>query len=234
MFAAAQCKATEEVTIDIVRAEVERASRFVPTPKEYLIMTTAVRNARLQTAVRTEVWPFRVHVMFWEDISLELSGHVDLLLKHFPTWTTATVGTSEVRQRVTASTPADYLYNDVTGVFLHHQDVKLRLTLERGEDQERRFDEPWVRRFPDPNASRQIVYIEYDGARVHTAYFVWVDGARYLIPYPKSRNDLRISQAQYHLGSILGYPFRSYGFDEGLRRAGIAVDPALDDSRASG
>jgi hypothetical protein len=212
--AVAQCKVTQELTLKVVNEEVERAATFAPKPAEYLIMTTAVRDAGLQEQVRTQEWPFRVHVMFWEDISLDLSGHHDLLRKHFPTWTTATVSTNDVLQRVSASTPEDYQYNDSIG--------------------ELRFDEPWVRRFPDQSAWRQIVYVEYDGARVHTAYFVWVDGARYLIPYPNRQDDLRISQTQYQLGCILGHPFRSYSFDTGLRRAGIAVDPTLDPSATPG
>ena len=56
-------------------------------------MTTAPRDATVQQEVRTKNWPFaHVHVMFWDDISLELSGHADLVRKHFPGWMTPTAG----------------------------------------------------------------------------------------------------------------------------------------------
>jgi hypothetical protein len=234
VFAVAQCKAVDTLTLDAVKAEVTKANEFVPVPVEYLLMTTLSRDVTLQTAIREETWPFRVHLMFWEDISLELSGHQDLLKKHFPCWTTASVGAQDVIDRVLASKPEDYVYNDGTGVFLHRQDVKLRITFERGEDSFVKFDEPWVHRFPDTSATRQVVYIEYDAARVQTAYFVHVDGGRYIIPFPKTQADLRISPSQYHLGSILSHPFSGYGFDEGLNRAGIVVDSSIEAAISTG
>lgn len=230
VFSAAQCKNTDNLSLSEIADEVKKAESFSPQPAEYLVLTTAPRDASLQADVRNHSWPFRVEVRFWEDLSLELSGHLDLLQKHFPTWTKATVGTEDVIARVLSSAPEDYQYNDSTGVFLHRHDVKLRLIFDRSDESDRAFDEPWVREFPDPNASRQIVYVEYDGARVRTFYFVWVDGARYLLPYPKSRNDLRISQAQYHVGTILSHPFHGYSFDDGLACARIAVDAGLDTS----
>lgn len=235
VLSAAQCKNTDSLSLAEIEAEVDKIAGFSPQPAEYLVMTTASRDAEIQEQVRNHQWPFRVEICFWEDISLELSGHSDLLRKHFPTWTTATVGTADVMARILASEPEDYQYSDATGVFLHRQDVKLRLIFDRSDGADRSFDEPWVREFQDPTASRQVVYVEYDGARVSTYYFVWVDGARYLLPYPKTRHDLRISSTQYRLGKILRHPLHSYSFDEDLSSARIVVDPSLDgDSAAAG
>ena len=234
VLAVAQCKAVEALSLDDVKSEVTKAEGFVPVPAEYLLLTTLSRDVSLQAAVRETSWPFWVRLMFWEDLSLELSGHPDLLKKHFPAWTTASVGAQDVISRVLASKPEDYIYDDATGVFLHRQDVKLRLVFDRTEDARIKFDEPWVRRFADPNAARQIVYIEYDSARVLTLYFVYVDGFRYIIPIPKTQADLRISKAEYHLGCILSHPIHGYSFDDGLRRAGIVVDDTLESAATIG
>jgi hypothetical protein len=234
VFAVAQCKAVEALTLYDIKCEVAKAEGFAPVPAEYLLLTTLSRDVALQAAVRETQWPFSVRLMFWEDLSLELAGHPDLLKKHFPAWATASVGAKDVISRVLASRPEDYTYDDETGVFLHRLDVKLSIVLDRTEDARIKFDEPWVRRFADPNATRQIVYIEYDSARVKTLYFVYVDGFRYIIPFPRAQADLRISKAQYHLGCILSHPIYGYSFDEGLRRAGIVVDDALDSAASIG
>lgn len=225
---AAQCKNTESISLTEIEHEVEKAAHFSPLPAEYLVMTTASRDAALQADVRNHPWPFRVHILFWEDLSLELSGHRDLLKKHFPLWTSDSIGTADVMARVLSSGPEDYQYDDATGIFLHRHDVKLRLVFEMGEDSDCAFDEPWVREFPNPTATRQVVYMEYDGARIRKFYFVWADGARYLLPYPMAPNDLRISPTQYHIGKIVSYPRRAYSFDDGLSRARIEVDTGLD------
>ena len=228
VFAVAQCKAVDVLSLSNVKTEVTKAEGFTPVPAEYVLLTTLNRDVNLQEAVRKTSWPFVVRLMFWEDLSLELSGHPDLLKKHFPAWVTASVGANDVINRVLSSTPEDFVFYEDTGVFLHHQDVKLRIIFDRTEDARIKFEETWVRRFAYPNAIRQIVYIEYDSARVQTLYFVYVDGFRYIIPFPRSQADLRISQAQYHIGCIVSQPIHGYSFDEGLRRAGIVVDAALE------
>jgi hypothetical protein len=234
VFAVAQCKAVEALSLDEVKTEVTKAERFAPVPAEYLLLTTLSRDVSLQAAVRETSWPFSVRLMFWEDLSLELSGHSDLLKKHFPAWATASVGAQDVISRVLASKPEDYIYDDEVGVFLHRHDVKLRIIFDRTEDARIKFDEPWVRQFANPNATRQIVYIEYDSARIQTLYFVYVDGFRYIVPFPRTQADLRISKAQYHLGCILSHPIYGYSYDEGLRRAGIVVDDALESAATIG
>lgn len=227
VYAAAQCKAVDVLSLNDVKTEVTNAEGFKPVPAEYVLLTTLNRDVKLQEAVRGTSWPFAVRLMFWEDLSLELSGHPDLLKKHFPAWVTASVGAKDVINRVLSSKPDDYDYDDDAGVFLHQHDVKLRIILDRTEDARIKFEEPWACRFADPKAIRQIVYIEYDSARVQTLYFVYVDGFRYIIPFPRSQADLRISQAQYHIGCIISRPIYGYSFDEGLRRTGIVVDATL-------
>jgi hypothetical protein len=222
-WAGAQCKETESLDLATVQAEVGKARAFRPDLSEYLVMTTAARDAKLQQDVRTTSWPFPVRVMFWDDISLELSGHDDLLQKHFPGWMRKSVSTQQVLDLVISSRPDDFEYNDSTGVFVHKRDVMLRIILERGPTSEEGFSEPWVASFPDKRGTRQPVYINYGDSRLREVHCVSVDGGRNIIPYPTSVTDLTLSRFDYHIGCIVNHPFPGYGFDAALNRAGIVV-----------
>lgn len=85
-----QHKNVEELTIAKVRSETKKAEDFEPPLSEFAIMTTDTRDADLQrevrklTAARLTKNLFPVSVLFWEDICEEISGHEDLLKKHFP------------------------------------------------------------------------------------------------------------------------------------------------------
>lgn len=223
-YAAAQCKETDSLTLKTVEAEVKNAEAFKPALSEYLMATTAPRDATLQESIRTGKWPFRVIVWFWEDICLELSGHDDLLQKHFPGWMRKTTTAEQVRNMVLASRPEDFKYNYDTGVYLHLHDVDLQIITDRSERSDDEFHEPWVTNFPDPIARRYEVYIHYRGSRVLTVPCASVDGARYIIPFPKSVHDLTIDRFQYHMAQILNHqPCLGYGLDHALRMAGITV-----------
>jgi hypothetical protein len=223
-YAGAQCKETDELTIQVVQEEVEKAREFNPSLTEYLVMTTAPRDAKLQESVRTQSWPFdRVHVMFWDDISLELSGHDDLLQKHFPGWMKRTTTEEQVLNMVLSSEPEVFKYDDSTGVFFLKSDVSLRIVFERGEESDEEFHEPWVANFPDRRGTRQPVYIYYGQTRVMDVPCVYVDGGRHVIPLPRSATDLTITPFRYHVGRILNHHIPCYSFEFALKRAGITV-----------
>ena len=223
-FAGAQCKETDELTIEVVQKEVEKAREFKPGLTEYLVLTTAPRDSKLQENVRTQSWPFdRVHLMFWDDISLELSGHDDLLQKHFPGWMKRTTTEEQVLNMVRSSEPKDYRYDEVTGVFFHKSDVSLRIVFERGEESDDEFHEPWVAKFQDPRGKRQPVYIYYGQTRVLEVPCVYVDGGWHVIPYPRNATDLTLTPFRYHVGRILNHHIPGHGFDFALQQAGITV-----------
>jgi len=222
-YAAAQCKETDSLSLKTVGDEVKNAQGFTPALTEYLLATTAPRDAVLQKSIRTGTWPFRIVVWFWEDLCLELSGHDDLLQKHFPGWMRKTTTAEQVRNMVLSSKPEDFHYNDDTGVYLHSEDVELQIITDRSEQAAEQFHEPWVATFPNPNGRRQEVYIHYRGSRVQTVPCVSVDGGRYLVPFPKSAGELTIDRFQYHVAQILNHPFSGHGLDHALQIAGIAV-----------
>ena len=223
-YAGAQCKETNALTIEVVQEEVEKAKEFKPGLSEYLVMATAARDSKVQEEVRIRFWPFdHVHVMFWDDISLELSGHDDLLQKHFPGWMRRTTTEEQVLNMVLSSQPRDFKYDDNTGVFFHKSDVSLRIVFDRSEKSDEEFHEPWVAKFPDPRGRSQPVYILYGETRVLKVPCVYVDGGRHVIPFPKSAMDLTLSPFRYHIGRILNHPIPGHGFDFALKCAGITV-----------
>jgi len=221
-YAGAQCKNTAQLTIDEIRVEVKNAEQFKPKLEEYVVMTTAPRDASLQEAVRLEKWPFPVRVMFWEDISLGLSGHDDLLQKHFPAWAKARVSIDHVLEVIEKADPQDFQYNDSTGIYLFRPDVSIAIKEARAEDAQR-FDEPWVRKFSDPRATAELFSITYNNAVVKEVYCAIVDGGRHIIPYPTSAVDLTITQFKYQIARIVNHHINGYGIDYALSRAGISV-----------
>jgi hypothetical protein len=224
-YAGAQCKKTDSLDIQDVKQEFHKAQDFRPPLAEYLILTTARQDARLQQEVREHPWPIRVEILFWEKISLELSGYEDLLAKHFPDWMKRVTSKDDVLTLIQNARPEDFDYDDETGRYIYTKDLQLWLELERNDlvQEDRLFHEPWVEKFPDPIAYRQPVHIIYAGTRIKTIYCASVDGSRYLIPYPKSHQELIITPFQYKLSQILNFPFPGYEIDLGLGYAGITV-----------
>ncbi|MCB9422057.1 MAG: hypothetical protein H6667_19810 [Ardenticatenaceae bacterium] len=222
-YAGIQCKLTDKLTIGTIKQEVKLATTFRPLLELYVIATTMFRDESLQEAIRLEEWPFQIRLMFWEDISLGVSGFRDLLEKHYPGWTQFTPTEELVSHLLLTSQPQDYRYDDATGILFNKKDLDLQIMMDRSSKSDRGFHESWVIKFPDPTAYRQEVYIQYRGTRIMTLYFACVDGGRYYIPLPKSVYDLRITSFQYHIGRIVNHPIPGYNFDTGLKYSGISV-----------
>lgn len=232
--AGAQCKCTEALTEAEIDSELKQAIGFSPPLEEYLLLTTMKRDAKLQAYIRTKArdWAInRVEILFWEDLSLEISGSDELLKKYFPQWLKTRTSTDDIIQMLVEAEPEDFCYNDSTGKYLYKDDVNLIL-IKNQYDEKERFYEPWVEKFPDRTSYKQEVHLEYNGKRIKTFWFVLADGTRYLIPYPKTANDLRISPLQYHIARILNHDIPNtdsieYGIALALEIAGIKVDPNL-------
>lgn len=226
-LAAAQCKRVETLTESQIETEINEAAQFIPIPEEYLILTTLKRDAAIQKYLRNNSWKIkRVEILFWEDISLKISGSDELLKKHYPRWFQTHTSKTDLIELLERAVPEEFEYNDSIGQFLYKRDVSLRLQFNR-PDTDPEFNEDWVTKFPNKRAYQQEVYLEYNGIRIETFWFVNVDGGRYFIPYPKSADDLRISRFQYHLALILNKISNNLGIDWALKHAGIVVDPGL-------
>lgn len=219
--AAVQCRHVDSLNEDDIKEIVKEAKKFTPKLSELHIATTLPRDANLEKFIRTAKWPFRVEIVFWEDLSAHICGYPRILEKHYPTLVKKRTTSDDVVDMLLKCTREDFNYNDETGVYLCKKDVKLQIRHER-EMEFQKFREPWVTIFPDPAASKSNYYLEYDGARIETMIFVSTDGHRYEIPLPHLQSDLRITELQYHVGKVIEH---GYALEEGLERAQIRVEP---------
>lgn len=233
-IAGAQCKNSSTLEIEVIRKSVALVKK-APTPlTEFLILTTASRDARIDDLVLSETWPFqRLIVLFWEDICSALSRWPELITKHFPLLASGSTSLRQIYEKIIRATPTDFDFEDVPGIWTFRDDVALRLTSPREEDSEP-FHEPWVENFCDRRAFVNVVHFEYNGRTLGSMYFARVDGARAYVPYPLNSNDLRITSFQYHVAKIINHhvaPHDSYrnGIDNALRFAKIEVSPELVD-----
>ena len=125
-----------------------------------------------------------------------------------------------VREVIMKSNKEDFDYDDTIGVYQYKSDLKLKLVMERENLSKRQFPEPWVEKFAEIKAYKQPIYIIYDNSRIDIVLCVYVDGL-YLIPFPKTGDDLIINQWQYQIGKIIN---GSEDFDDALLHAGITVE----------
>jgi hypothetical protein len=130
------------------------------------------------------------------------------------------ISRDDVIDLIMKSAPGDYTYDDHDGVYVYNSDINLRLLLDKSDEFQGSFKEPWVSKFTDKDGQRQLVRIYYLATPICKVSCVWVDGYRHLIPVPRSK-DTTIDSFKYKIGSILNYPLPFQGFDQALQQAGI-------------
>lgn len=85
--AGAQCKNTDVLTLDEIKAEVTKAETFKGGLGEFLIITSGDRDATLQSETREHFRAhpasFPVELLFWADVTSELAEDSDLVAKHW-------------------------------------------------------------------------------------------------------------------------------------------------------
>jgi Restriction endonuclease len=96
IYIAIQCKRYEDSKLDLstITLEAEKAEKFSSSVSEYIIATTASRDARIQDFVRQlntqriSENKFSIHVVFWEDLCSFLvePDNYDLIKKYYSAW----------------------------------------------------------------------------------------------------------------------------------------------------
>ena len=113
-YAGVQCKGKDvynnkEVTEVELKDEVEKAKKFQPTIKHFILATTAPNDVKIQAVARaiTEQHQneglFDVVVMGWDEIQRRLTDYPELIDKHYPEIGPAQYKTYEAVERVEAS-----------------------------------------------------------------------------------------------------------------------------------
>jgi tetratricopeptide (TPR) repeat protein len=86
-----QCKNTVDgISLDVIESEVNNAEAFEPKLDHLYVATTAKLDAPLQKAVRKistrrrNENKFRVDILFWDDVCLDLAQDNNVFFKHYP------------------------------------------------------------------------------------------------------------------------------------------------------
>lgn len=89
--AGAQCKNTyDNLTLAIIKKEIEMAEAFKPPLAVLYIATTCLNDAKLQKSVRllsaerVKAKKFPVWIFFWEDIVRDLAKNPECMWLHYP------------------------------------------------------------------------------------------------------------------------------------------------------
>lgn len=99
------------------------------------------------------------------------------------------------------------------------------VTIGFGLDHMPSFEEPWAKKFPDPNASSSFVDVFYNGSLVYRDVYVDVDGGRAKLPLPRQLDILEVPVAKrdfFRLLDTFEAPTGSQ-FDDYFRRAGLTT-----------
>ena len=101
---------------------------------------------------------------------------------------------------VMSTTPADWLADDSTGIFLCKSDVNVRIV--RAKTDKRIFAEEWAMDYPSKNPHPQNFTLWHGSSQVKTYFFVAVDGYRADLPMPQI-NTMNITAEQYAVANIV-------------------------------
>lgn len=122
----------------------------------------------------------------------------------------------EVENILATSKKDDWISNDELGTFTYKKDLNLHIN--RSSD-DREFNEPWAKNFPDKNARAVDYKVFYNNSFVDEKMLVSVDGARAVLPLPKSPDDLTVKKSNVNFASIVdtGNQFSNYMERSGLK-----------------
>jgi tetratricopeptide (TPR) repeat protein/predicted Zn-dependent protease len=132
-----QCKGKQtysqtNITQKEISGEAALAKDFKPALKDYIILTTAQRDSKIQEFVRLEsiknsnAGSFTIHILFWEDIEGKLKYHIDLIKLFYPTFISQDTEKIERIDETTQKTDnkTDIIYDEVRKMALLFPNIK--------------------------------------------------------------------------------------------------------------
>ena len=114
---------------------------------------------------------------------------------------------------------SDWLRDEGEGVWTLKGDLHVTVR-ERRDANPGKLDEPWAT-FHQPAVIR-IFEVWYGASFIMKYHFASVDGGRALLPYPKTRDELKITRAQ--LAVALAVNGQANSLHEYLHRVGMMVE----------
>lgn len=127
-----------------------------------------------------------------------------------------------IKETILESAPEDWAIFDERN-YVYKKLVDLRILRNGSSEEERSFEEPWVKKYADSSAYLYFYDIFYGSNLIDKIPVVLVDGGRVFIPLPKSMLDLTITKYQYKIGLILNFIYKGKEFDRYLKTAGIMI-----------
>lgn len=123
---------------------------------------------------------------------------------------------NKVENILATSKKEDWISNDELGTFTYKKDLNLHIN--RSPD-DREFNEPWAKNFPDKNARAVDYKVFYNNSFVDEKMLISVDGARAVLPLPKSPDVLTVKKENVNFASIVdtGNQFSNYMERSGLK-----------------
>jgi len=197
----------------------------------FIFVVSSFRDVTIQKKVweisekRKTENKFEVKILFWDDLTLIISGNYNLMQKHFPQFISNSSSWEKIKDIILNSTFEDWLFDDTEGVYTYKYDTNL--TIKRSShDGGRKFEEEWAKiGLHEGYTSHHDIY--YGNSFIKRSYMVAVDSYRAYIPYP-DRN-MEISIFDYNFGRIVNdaykYPdqFGANWFDYYLDKCKISV-----------
>jgi hypothetical protein len=235
-FFGVQCKNTEKISIEEIKEEINKTTNFLHPMNIFIIATTSFRDRTIQDEIfkisleYEKERQLRIEILFWEDISLIISGYDFLMQKHYSEFFSSNMSIDKIKQMIVNSTKKDWDFKDEDATYTFKNDVYL--TIKRSEqDKGREFEEEWISgKFGLHKAYTSHHDIYYGSSLIERIPMVAVDSYRAYIPYPKSHKELKITPFQYIFGRIVNdcynYPemFGENHFDYYLRTLKIQIE----------
>lgn len=135
---------------------------------------------------------------------------------------------SEVDKILAKSSQDEWIVDDETGNFTYKKDLSLRIERPPYEDyMDEKVEEPWATDNPDSNALAVEYIIKYNNSFVDRKVLVSVDGGRALLPYPKSVEELVVTEKSVNFAKLVSIVDR---VDEYIRRSDFEVIPSEDNN----
>jgi hypothetical protein len=130
---------------------------------------------------------------------------------------------NEVLAKIAASDKEDWILNQDETERTYKGDLNIRIVTDPREalGDEIAFNEGWVQGLGHDSPKRQLFTIYYGNSFVREVQTVAVDAYRAYIPYPKSMDDLVITDWEYRFAKVIQPLFDN--LDSYLRQAGIQV-----------
>lgn len=122
---------------------------------------------------------------------------------------------------ISSDSQTDWIHNSKglksTAVYKKDSNLRFEVSIADEDLQNRRFQEPWANKHPDPNSTGYYYDLYYGSTLIKRYILVGVDGERALLPLP-DRTTLQVDEMSYKVAQIHD---TTGTLDEYMQRSGL-------------